>query len=252
MRKGQRKPAHFARVCRACDESFMAADVKACFCPPCKAPRPCRCGCGAMVATPGRFYAQGHNPAWQTTEAHAKQAAAISGDANPSKRSDVRRAISAAVVANHPSRTHGALWRELAQRMRPRPASRLEDTIAKMWPGAERQYVVGGYRFDFAMPGLKLLVEINGCWWHACPDCYPGGAVSSKQLHAVDVDRRKAEAAAADGWRLVVVWEHAILVDKFRALYAATGWPGAEPVRFEETARWAKLARACDAVASAG
>lgn len=62
IRKGKKKNPYkpkelkFEHICEACNQQFKSADVRGRFCKACKEPRECKCGCGKLVKTPGRFY----------------------------------------------------------------------------------------------------------------------------------------------------------------------------------------------------
>lgn len=68
-------------------------------------------------------------------------------------------------------------------------------------------------RHDIVFPRLRLVVEVRGCWWHACPVHTTGAKANSdwwrsKFEQNVARDRDTEQRLAADGWYLVVVWEH--------------------------------------------
>lgn len=75
--------------------------------------------------------------------------------------------------------------------------------------------LVPGLRFrpDVVFPRQRIAVECMGCFWHRCP---LDGVMPTtnadywlpKLERNVQRDRRNAEAVAAAGWQLVVVWEH--------------------------------------------
>lgn len=54
--------------------------------------------------------------------------------------------------------------------------------------------------FDAGVQGTKILIEINGDYWHSLP-------------HAKERDARKAEWAAAHGYTIITIWEGAYLED---------------------------------------
>jgi DNA mismatch endonuclease (patch repair protein) len=76
--------------------------------------------------------------------------------------------------------------------------------------------VIEGLRFrpDVVFPRARVVVEVMGCFWHRCPQC----SIADPRTHReywrakldrnVARDRRNAAALTADGWTLVVVWEH--------------------------------------------
>jgi DNA mismatch endonuclease (patch repair protein) len=75
---------------------------------------------------------------------------------------------------------------------------------------------------DVAFPGKKVAVFLHGCFWHGCTICE-----SRKNLHPkeneqfwIDKVRRNRErdaessaALAAEGWRVIVIWEHEVRED---------------------------------------
>lgn len=64
------------------------------------------------------------------------------------------------------------------------------------------QFQVGGAKrlFDFAVPARRLLIEVDGCYWHGCKRCGEKGIKNSQA-----VDARKDAIAKANGWKLVRV-----------------------------------------------
>ena len=73
------------------------------------------------------------------------------------------------------------------------------------------------YRFDFAFPAKKMLIEIQGDYWHANPTKYilmhdkDGKLIESgltkAQIKAIPRDKQKAEFAREKGWSLLQFWE---------------------------------------------
>jgi very-short-patch-repair endonuclease len=53
----------------------------------------------------------------------------------------------------------------------------------------EEQYSIGPFRYDLALPALRLLIEIDSKRWHSHP---------SRKAR----DRRKTKLAKAEGWEL--------------------------------------------------
>jgi DNA mismatch endonuclease (patch repair protein) len=75
--------------------------------------------------------------------------------------------------------------------------------------------VVPGLQFrpDIVFARARLVVECRGCFWHRCPlDGVTPRTNSeywlSKLERNVERDRRNAAILTAEGWRLIVVWEH--------------------------------------------
>lgn len=68
-------------------------------------------------------------------------------------------------------------------------------------------------RVDIAFTRASLAVFVDGCFWHACPDHGTTPARNQgywlPKLDAnVQRDRRVDAALAADGWRVLRLWEH--------------------------------------------
>ena len=53
---------------------------------------------------------------------------------------------------------------------KPAAVSKLELSIAPFLPpGFLPQVKIGNYRVDYAHPKRRLILEVNGCFWHCCP-----------------------------------------------------------------------------------
>lgn len=63
--------------------------------------------------------------------------------------------------------------------------------------------------WDGAVDGTKLLIEINGTYWHELPE-------------SVERDARKQAWAARNGYRIVTIWEHDYEADQARELKKVT------------------------------
>jgi DNA mismatch endonuclease, patch repair protein len=66
---------------------------------------------------------------------------------------------------------------------------------------------------DVVFPGVRLAVELRGCFWHGCPTHYkPPTTNATYWAGKVDRNMRRdieaAEELAATGWHLEIVWEH--------------------------------------------
>ncbi|MEU4293824.1 very short patch repair endonuclease [Kribbella sp. NPDC026596] len=99
----------------------------------------------------------------------------------------------------------------------------------------------GGYRFrkdlsvytssrrvrpDIVFTARKVAVFIDGCFWHCCPEHGRQPSVNSqywspKLQRNVERDRLADAALQDDGWAVVRIWEHELLVDAVRKVTAA-------------------------------
>ncbi len=77
----------------------------------------------------------------------------------------------------------------------------------------KKQKRVRYLNYDFFLYEPKVLLEINGCYWHVCPVCYPNGPkneIQRKNLAKNDIKRKFAADAKLD---LLELWEHEIEKD---------------------------------------
>ena len=80
--------------------------------------------------------------------------------------------------------------------------------------GWRRQLPLPG-RPDFAFPKAKVAVFTDGCFWHGCPRCYQRPQ-SNKKFWDTKIARNRARDRAVSrelrrrGWRVVLIWEHAL------------------------------------------
>jgi DNA polymerase III delta prime subunit len=65
---------------------------------------------------------------------------------------------------------------------------------------------------DFVL-NERTAVFVNGCWWHACPECGVE-AKYEKQVRNVEKDLRHIAMLEEEGFRVVVVWEHEMRDDR--------------------------------------
>ena len=70
-------------------------------------------------------------------------------------------------------------------------------------------------RPDFVFENARLVVFLDGCYWHGCPRCYRApasntGYWSQKFARNKARDRKVGRLLRAGGWRVVRFWEHEI------------------------------------------
>lgn len=66
---------------------------------------------------------------------------------------------------------------------------------------------------DIAFLGKRILVQIDGCFWHGCPAhaTYPAHNRewwATKLQSNMERDRRLGEQFTAAGWKVMRFWEH--------------------------------------------
>jgi DNA mismatch endonuclease, patch repair protein len=85
---------------------------------------------------------------------------------------------------------------------------------------------VRGYRLHRNLPGkpdivfgrAKVVIFIDGCFWHGCPSCGDGRAPSSnkpywsaKRKMNQERDQRRTRELEAMGWTVLRLWEHEVM-----------------------------------------
>lgn len=54
------------------------------------------------------------------------------------------------------------------------------------------------FKYDFAVPSKRLLIEVDGCYWHGCARCGHAGKPDT-----IRVDKLKSRYARRLGWNLI-------------------------------------------------
>ena len=63
---------------------------------------------------------------------------------------------------------------------------------------------------DFFVPDLKLVIQVHGCYWHACPTCYPNGPKNKTQRKNLEKDKQANEIIVEAKFELMDIWNHEI------------------------------------------
>ena len=74
------------------------------------------------------------------------------------------------------------------------------------------------YQYDFIIHGKKILIEVNGTYWHADPRVYTLKNLNNMQLNKIERDKRKKEIAESYGFTLLYIWEIDINNNDFSSL----------------------------------
>jgi DNA mismatch endonuclease (patch repair protein) len=66
---------------------------------------------------------------------------------------------------------------------------------------------------DLVFPAPKVLVFVDGCFWHGCPRCQKSPpSMSNFWIEKISTnvlrDRRVRASLRRSGWRVIRVWEH--------------------------------------------
>lgn len=79
----------------------------------------------------------------------------------------------------------------------------------------EPQHVLPGSTrlFDFAIPTRRILIEVDGCYFHGCTSCGRPGLPNNLKS-----DAEKTQLAKDHGWLLIRIPEHAVNDGSFKEL----------------------------------
>jgi DNA mismatch endonuclease (patch repair protein) len=77
--------------------------------------------------------------------------------------------------------------------------------------GWRRNYRLSG-KPDLVFPQNRLVIFLDGCFWHGCPKCYRRPATNREYWDAkVDRNKRRDRAVSSDlrskGWKVLRIWE---------------------------------------------
>src|ERR1700730_4663501 len=80
--------------------------------------------------------------------------------------------------------------------------------------GYRKHWRVAG-RPDFAWPGRKIAVFVDGCFWHGCSKCkyLPRTNIEfwkNKIENNRARDKRRRRRVRAEGWTVLYFWEHEV------------------------------------------
>lgn len=78
--------------------------------------------------------------------------------------------------------------------------------------GYRKQWRVHGSKPDFAWPGRKVAIFVDGCFWHGCTRC-KSLPTSNVEFWRTKIegnrrrDRRVTRALRRQGWKVIRIWE---------------------------------------------
>ena len=61
------------------------------------------------------------------------------------------------------------------------------------------------HQFDCVIESKKIIIEVNGCYWHGCPKCYP--KPNEKQIEWIKRDKEIKDLIDRSDWKIVYIWE---------------------------------------------
>lgn len=224
-------PGHFVlplRTCAYCKTEFQPLVPRQKWCKPCVSPRKCACGCGQSIKScedPKWRYARGHDPA-----VNAK-IVAVRRSNDSYKHTDATRLKmrkSRLNVLKNKPHLQRKLVAALREKFRTDPSYRAKmgmiqrgqsnkqseperllhaalDKRVFKYSGLTNKDYGQPISADIIAPKVKLIVQVDGCYWHECPK-HGSGKFPNKR----DADKRLTNLAQRSGWTVLRFWEHNI------------------------------------------
>ncbi len=83
-----------------------------------------------------------------------------------------------------------------------KPERELESRLQAAGLCYEKQKRVGNMLVDFYLSQQNLVIEVDGCYWHGCPDCFPDGGFGPDKFEA------RQKSLEVLGYDAIRIWEH--------------------------------------------
>lgn len=97
---------------------------------------------------------------------------------------------------------------------KPKTEDQVEEILRELDIPYSRSFYLKGRQYDFLLPNAKLIIEVNGDFWHANPAKYKADDVLPQPKRNItaqalwDKDMAKKQLAESCGYRVVAIWEH--------------------------------------------
>lgn len=91
------------------------------------------------------------------------------------------------------------------------PEKKMYSILSKIGIYFETEKIVGNKIFDFFIPSINLLIEVDGDYWHGNPDKYNKKEYNKIQKRNRRNDKYKNSIAKVNGFELKRFWENDLL-----------------------------------------
>ena len=104
-----------------------------------------------------------------------------------------------------------------------RPEELLRKTLWRSGLRYRKNQRINRVQPDLVFSGPRVVVFIDGCFWHGCPEHYvrprTGGDFWKRKLREnVDRDIRQSVSLREAGWLVIRVWEHEVFTELDRVV----------------------------------
>lgn len=82
---------------------------------------------------------------------------------------------------------------------------RFKSELEKLGHPFVHQFVVGPFVVDFADPKTKLILQVDGCYWHGHLKCFP--IPGPQQVKGINKDKARTAYFKRLGWEVIHFWE---------------------------------------------
>lgn len=104
-----------------------------------------------------------------------------------------------------------------------KPELTLRKALWKQGVRGYRKYPLLPGKPDLLFPRVKLVVFVDGCFWHGCPIHYRSPKSNTdywlpKIARNIARDQEQVEQLRCQGYVIIRIWEHDVLPDPTRAV----------------------------------
>jgi DNA mismatch endonuclease (patch repair protein) len=76
---------------------------------------------------------------------------------------------------------------------------------------------------DFRFRNQRVVIFVDGCFWHGCPKCYTRPKTKrrfrdTKVANNKSRDRRVSKELKEAGWKVIRIWEHSLAKQPVRCI----------------------------------
>lgn len=94
----------------------------------------------------------------------------------------------------------------------------VQDKLLELGLDFKYSVILDFKQFDFGNKKNRILLEVQGDYWHANPNIYTEN-INSMQIKNVERDALKKEFAAKHNFKLFYIWEQDVMMNNFDVLY---------------------------------
>ncbi len=87
------------------------------------------------------------------------------------------------------------------------PEKKMEKILKELGLEHDTQKVLGGFIYDFCLPGHRILIEVDGDYFHGHPDKYAKEDLNRLQKKIKKNDQLKDVMASGSNYTLIRFWE---------------------------------------------